>query len=125
MFDRSKTLRGCQGLDCMVDLQLPMHQCLSPLALWVRTPLRRDVLDTTLYDKICQWLATDQWFSLGTPVSSTNKTYCHDITEILLKVALTTINQPTNQSIVIQVDISCLSAKSKDWLVQSLNNVFK
>jgi hypothetical protein len=28
------------------------------------------------------------WFSLGTPVSSTNKTDCHDITEILLKVAL-------------------------------------
>jgi hypothetical protein len=32
-----------------------------------------------------------QWFSPGTPVSSTNKTDCHDITEILLKVALNTI----------------------------------
>jgi hypothetical protein len=31
------------------------------------------------------------WFSLGTPVSCTNKTDCHDITEILLKMALTTI----------------------------------
>jgi hypothetical protein len=31
---------------------------------------------------------TGQWFSLGPLVSSTNKTYCHDITEILLKVAL-------------------------------------
>jgi len=31
------------------------------------------------------------WFSLGTPVSSTNKTDCHDISEILLKVALNTI----------------------------------
>jgi hypothetical protein len=29
-------------------------------------------------------------FSPGTPVSSTNKTDCHDITEILLKVALNT-----------------------------------
>ena len=28
-----------------------------------------------------------------TPVSSTNKTDCHDITELLLKVALNTINQ--------------------------------
>jgi hypothetical protein len=27
------------------------------------------------------------------PVSSTNKTYCHDIAEILLKVVLDTINQ--------------------------------
>jgi hypothetical protein len=39
-----------------------------------------------------QWPATVQWFSLGTPVSSNNKTDCHDITEIVLKVALTTIN---------------------------------
>jgi hypothetical protein len=30
-------------------------------------------------------------FSLGTPVSSTNKTDRHDITEILLKVALNAI----------------------------------
>jgi len=30
---------------------------------------------------------------LGPPVSSTNKTDCHDITERLLKVALNTINQ--------------------------------
>ena len=38
-----------------------------------------------------QWLATGLWFSPRTLVSSTNKTYCHDITEILLKVALNTI----------------------------------
>jgi hypothetical protein len=32
--------------------------------------------------------ASGQWFSPGTSVSSTNKTDCHDITEILLKVTL-------------------------------------
>ena len=32
------------------------------------------------------------WFSLGTLVSSTNKTDHHNITEILLKVALNSIN---------------------------------
>ena len=32
-------------------------------------------------------------FSPGTPVSSTNKTDRHDITEILLKVALSILNQ--------------------------------
>jgi hypothetical protein len=32
-----------------------------------------------------------RWFSSGTPVSSTNKTDRHDITEILLKVSLNTI----------------------------------
>ena len=48
-------------------------------------------LYTTLCDKVCQWLATGQWFSLGTLVSSTYKMDCHNITEILLKVALNTI----------------------------------
>jgi hypothetical protein len=33
-------------------------------------------------------LAHGQWFSPGTPASSTTKTGCHDIAEILLKVAL-------------------------------------
>jgi hypothetical protein len=32
-----------------------------------------------------------QWFSPGTPVSSTNNTDCHDIFEILLKGMLNTI----------------------------------
>ena len=69
------------------------NQCLSPLKFepcswW-------GVLDKTLCDKVCQWLTTGQWFSPGFLLSSTNKTDCHDITEILLKVALNTINQPT------------------------------
>jgi hypothetical protein len=38
-------------------------------------------------------LAHGWWFSPGTPASSTTKTGCHDIAEILLKVALNTINQ--------------------------------
>ena len=63
--------------------------------LWVRIPLRQGVLDTTLCDKVCQWLAAGLCFSL---VSSINKTDRHYITEILLKVALNTTNQPTNQN---------------------------
>ena len=34
----------------------------------------RGVLDTTLCDKVCQWLATCRCCSPGIPVSSTNKT---------------------------------------------------
>jgi hypothetical protein len=41
---------------------------------------------------------TGRWFSLGTPVSSTNKTDRHDITEISLKVALSTIKQTNKQT---------------------------
>ena len=52
---------------------------------------RRGVLNTTLCDKVCQWLATGRWFSPGTPVPSTNKTDCHNIAEILLKGVLNTI----------------------------------
>jgi hypothetical protein len=53
----------------------------------------RVVPDTTLRDKVCQWLEAGMWFSPGPPGSFSNKTDCHDITEILLKVALNTINQ--------------------------------
>ena len=44
-------------------------------------------------DKAYQLLAHGRWFSPGTPASSTNKTGCHDIAEILLKVALNTKNK--------------------------------
>jgi hypothetical protein len=52
-------------------------------------------------DKVYQLLAHGRWFSPGTPASSTTKIGRHDITEILLKVALNTINQnKSNQSAV-------------------------
>ena len=56
---------------------------------------------TTLCDRVCQWLAGGRWFSLGPPVSSTNKTNRHDITEILLKVVLNTIKQKNNKQLGI------------------------
>ena len=59
------------------------NQCLSPLRLWVLSP------DKVI--KVCQWLATGRWFFRVLTVSSTNKTDHHDITEILLKVVLSTI----------------------------------
>jgi ABC-type dipeptide/oligopeptide/nickel transport system permease component len=62
--------------------------------LWVRTQFRWGVLDTTLCDKVCQWLATGRWFSPGSSVSSSIKTDHHEITEILLKKALNTIIIP-------------------------------
>jgi hypothetical protein len=61
-----------------------------------KLPSCQGVFNTTLCDKVCHLFATGQWFSPGTPVSSTNKTDRHDITEILLKVALNTINPNLN-----------------------------
>jgi hypothetical protein len=68
----------------------PCNQCLSPL-------------DSRLCGKVCQWLTTGHCFFLGTPVSSTNKTDHHDITEILLKVALNTITLTLNRTKIIKL----------------------
>jgi len=51
------------------------------------------------------WLATGRWFFAGNPVSSTNKTDRHDITELLLKVALNIIKQ-ANQVKVSYIYVS-------------------
>ena len=60
------------------------NQCLSPIKLWIRIPLMARLLDATLYNKVCQTLVR-RLFSL---VSSINKTDCHNIAEILLKLGL-------------------------------------
>ena len=83
--------KGRRGHDGMVVWFT--REYLSPLKLWVRTRSWGGVLDAALCDKVCQWLAIDLWFSPGTPVSSTNKTNRFDKPEIVLKVALNTINQ--------------------------------
>ena len=85
-------MRSHHGRNRMViGFKLPV-QSVSITTNVVRwNPTRRGVLDTILCDKVCQWLATGSWFSPGTPVSSTNETDSHDITEILLKVALNSI----------------------------------
>jgi hypothetical protein len=86
-----KTLYYITNTHLNIGFATIFNQCLSPLTLWVRTHSWRGVLDTTLCDKVCQYLAAGRWFSPGTPVSSTNKTDRHNITEILLKVVLNTI----------------------------------
>ena len=39
---------------CGLDRMVVGFQFLSPLKLSVRIPLRQGVLDTTLYDQVCQ-----------------------------------------------------------------------
>jgi len=62
-------------------------------------------------------------FSTGLPVSSTNKTDRHDITEVLLKVALNTIKQKPNQITLRQVSFSLIyiNMSSFDLHVSSLH----
>ena len=71
---------------------------------WVRARLcklqKRCTQLAAASHKIYQLLAHGRWFSPVTPASSTTKTGRHDIAEILLKVALSTINQSLNYSII-------------------------
>jgi hypothetical protein len=55
----------------------------------------RPITSRTTRVKTTQWFATGRWVSPRTPVSSTNKTDCHDRTDILLKVVLNTIDKTT------------------------------
>jgi hypothetical protein len=59
-------LGGCCGRDHMViGFTTILHlcnQCPSPLMLCIRIPFRQGVLDTTLCDKVCQWLVQDGGF---------------------------------------------------------------
>ena len=58
-----------------------------------------------------------QWFSPGPPVSSTNKTYHHIISEILLKVALNTIKR-TNQRVE-----SCEHDIEINFIIYEIENI--
>ena len=69
------------------------NQCLSPLTLWVWTLLMAIVYSVQHYViKFVSDLRQVIGFFTGTAVSFTNKSDCHDITEILLKVVINTIN---------------------------------
>jgi hypothetical protein len=73
-------------------------------------------------DKVYQLLAHGRWFSPGTPASSTTKTGHHDIAEkpeILLKVALRTINQI--KSNLIGHHVSCKFTKEHCFLNSGLH----
>ena len=68
------------------------NRCISPLMLWVGISIRARCTTLCNKKKVCQWLLTRRWFPHGPSVSS-NKADRHNITEILLKVALNTIKQ--------------------------------
>jgi hypothetical protein len=82
VFASSKTFSLFTSISSKLEcLNYMCNQCLSFLTLWDRIPTRRGVLDTALCDKVCQWLVTGRCIFPGTPVFSTNKTDCHDITD--------------------------------------------
>jgi hypothetical protein len=105
--------RGCRGCDHMVvGFTITYIICMQSVPITTKVVSWNHIhqswqglLDITC-DKVCQWFVTGPWFS---PFSSTNKTDRQDITEMLLRVALNTIN-PTNH---LQTEQWCLRRRCK------------
>ena len=77
-----------------LDLQLPVQSMHITTNVASSNPVHGEVYSIQHYViKFDSDLRQVGGFSLGTPVSSTNKTDHHDITEMLLKVTLNTIIQ--------------------------------
>jgi hypothetical protein len=62
------------------NLQLPIQSVPIATKVW------RCIQYKIMLPVACWWLAAGRWFSLDTPVSSTNKTDRYNITEILMNV---------------------------------------
>ena len=88
IFLHSLNIKNEEALNLLSTIDVDYVQWCSKC--WHVIDTWQGVLDTTLCDKVCQWLMAGRWFSLGSQVSSTNKTDRHYITEILLKGALNT-----------------------------------
>ena len=77
-----------------MDLQLPVQSVPVTTIVVSSNPVHDEVYSIQHYViKFVSDLRQVSCFFPGILVSSTNKTDCQDITEILLKVALNTINQ--------------------------------
>ena len=89
-----------------------MNQCLSsPLSCEFEFRSGWSVQHYVI--KFVSDLLTGRWFSPGSPVSSTNITDRHDITEILLKVAVKTI-KPKLHAMLWYKSIICYFASARE-----------
>ena len=88
----------------LLDLQLPMQSVYITTSIVSSSPAHVEVYSIQHYviKFVGDLWQTGRWFSSGTPVSSTNKIGRHDITEILLKVALNTTTLTPHSSFVLK-----------------------
>jgi hypothetical protein len=79
------------------SLDLTAHTSLSPVRRWFASSFVDNNKGCTrlavVSDEVYKLLAQDRWFSPVTPASSISYTSHHDTAQILLKLALNTINQ--------------------------------
>ena len=90
--------RGHRGRDCMVVGITTTSTCVIRVPTTTKVvssnPTQGEVYSIQHYAINFISDCDRSWFSLCTPVSSTNKSDRYNMAEILLKVALNTINQP-------------------------------
>ena len=101
MFELSNTQEGPGGsMSQVVGLPNNSYKPMTNTA-WVRARLCKLYKGCTRLaarsDTFYQLVSHGQWFSPGTPASSTTKTGRHDKAELLLKVALSTIKIKSNR----------------------------
>ena len=83
----------CCSVHPVCDLQLHVQSVPTTTNVVSSNPVHVEVYSIQHYViKFFSDVATGRWFSPNSPVSFTNKTDRHDITEILLKEALNAIN---------------------------------
>jgi hypothetical protein len=89
-----RSMNGARVAQWVRSLDLTAHTSISPIRRGFAPSFVNYKKGCTRLaaasDKVYQLLAQGRWFSPGTPASSTTKTGCHDIAEILFKVALNT-----------------------------------
>jgi hypothetical protein len=79
-----------------------------------------------MHYKVYQLLAHGQWFSPGTPASSTTKSGRPDIAEILLKVTLNTKNQIKSNQIYFDFVFTLAKINiALPWMVPDLLHKLK
>jgi hypothetical protein len=84
---------------CVYESQSIIRRVISVSALALYNYKKGCTRLTAASNKVYQLLAHGRWISPGTPASSTTKSGCHYVAEILLKVALDTIIQSSNHDI--------------------------
>ena len=83
------------GLDCLPD-NLNDLQSQPKTKITIQFQIVYTILTLPI-----ETVSARRWFSTCTPVSSTNKTGRHNITGILLRVALNTITVPSNHVLYV------------------------
>jgi hypothetical protein len=114
--DITEVLFLFQG-DQMCDLYSAQISILIMATINWRENSNLTILNTCASDKVYQLRAHGWWFPSGTPASSITKTGIHDITEILLKVALDTINE-IKSLLILDDAVKIQIVEGTGWLTE-------